>query len=81
MGHLRASQRKIQQGNRLLPIEIKSGKTVSDDFLKGLRYWSRISGTDARDMVLVYAGLMDQTRKDGRILSWRSFGKRLPIEI
>ena len=70
----------VDQGNRLLPIEIKSGKTVSDDFFKGLRYWSRVSGTDAKDMVLVYAGLMDQTRKDGRILSWRSFGKRLPIE-
>jgi len=71
----------VDQGNRLLPIEIKSGKTVSDDFFKGLRYWSRISGTDAKEMVLVYAGLMDQTRKDGKILSWRSFGKRLPIEI
>jgi hypothetical protein len=71
----------VDQGNRLLPIEIKSGKTVSDDFFKGLRYWSRISGIDAKDMVLVYAGLMDQTRKDGRIISWRSFGKRLPIEI
>lgn len=71
----------VDQGNRLLPIEIKSGKTVSDDFFKGLRYWSRISGSDAKDMVLVYAGLMDQTRKDGKILSWQSFGKRLPIEI
>jgi len=71
----------VDQGNRLLPIEIKSGKTVSDDFFKGLRYWSRISGTDAKHMVLVYAGLMDQTRKEGRILSWRSFGKRLPFEI
>lgn len=70
----------VDQGGRLIPIEIKSGKTVSDDFFKGLRYWSRISGADAGDMLLVYAGLMDQTRKDGRVLSWRSFGKSLPIE-
>jgi hypothetical protein len=71
----------VDQGNRLLPIEIKSGKTVSDDFFKGLRYWSRISGANAGDMLLVYAGLMDQTRKEGRVLSWRSFGKKLPMEL
>jgi len=71
----------VDQSHRLFPIEIKSGKTVSNDFFKGLRYWSRISGTDAKDMVLVYAGLMDQARKEGRVLSWRSFGKRLPTEI
>jgi uncharacterized protein len=71
----------VDQGERLLPIEIKSGKTVSEDFFKGLRFWSRISGTEGKDMVLVYAGLMDQKRKEGNVLSWRSFGKALPMEI
>ncbi|MBN1829582.1 MAG: DUF4143 domain-containing protein, partial [Deltaproteobacteria bacterium] len=71
----------VDQGERLLPIEIKSGKTVSDDFFKGLRFWSRISGTEAKDAILVYAGLMDQKRKDGQVLSWRSFGKAFPMAI
>jgi len=69
------------QGDRLLALEIKSGKTVSEDFFKGLRFWSRISGADTREMVLVYAGLMDQARTYGTVLSWRSFGKKLPLEI
>jgi len=46
-----------------------------------LRFWSRISKADARKMVLVYAGLMDQKRKEGTVFSWRSFGKTLPLEI
>jgi len=71
----------VDQGDRLLALEVKSGKTVSEDFFKGLRFWRRISGTDARKMVLVYAGLMDQRRKEGTVLSWRSFGKALPLEI
>jgi len=71
----------VDHGDRLMALEIKSGKTVSEDFFKGLRFWSRISGAESKEMVLVYAGLMDQTRKDGRALSWRSFGKTLPMEI
>jgi uncharacterized protein len=71
----------VDQGEHLLALEIKSGKTISEDFFKGLRFWSRISGADARKMVLVYAGLMDQKRKEGTVLSWRSFGKALPLEI
>jgi uncharacterized protein len=71
----------VDQGERLLPIEIKSGKTVSEDFFKGLRFWCRISGTEARDTVLVYAGVVDQKRKEGQVLSWRSFGKALPMVI
>ena len=71
----------VDQGDLLIPLEIKSGKTVSQDFFKGLRFWSRISGADSKQMYLVYAGLMDQTRKDGNVLSWKSFGDTLPREI
>jgi predicted AAA+ superfamily ATPase len=71
----------VDQGDLLISLEIKSGKTVSEDFFKGLRFWSRISGADAKQMHVVYAGLMDQTRKDGDVLSWRSFGNTLPMEI
>ncbi|MFO7599006.1 MAG: DUF4143 domain-containing protein [Candidatus Desulfacyla sp.] len=71
----------VDQGDLLIPIEIKSGKTVSGDFFKGLRFWEKISGADPRRMHLVYAGLMDQTRRDGNVLSWKSFANTLPMEI
>jgi len=71
----------IDQGDRLIPFEIKSGKTVSPDFFKGLRFWSKISKTDASKMYVVYAGSMDQIRNQGNVLSWRSFGNTIPPKI
>ncbi|MCF8120389.1 MAG: AAA family ATPase, partial [Deltaproteobacteria bacterium] len=57
------------------PVEVKSGKTISPDFFKGLRFWSKISGAEGRHMVLVYAGEMEQNRTEGRVLSWKSLGR------
>ncbi len=33
----------IDQGMTLIPVEIKSGETVTRDFFKGLNYWYKIS--------------------------------------
>ncbi len=71
----------VDQGDRLIPIEIKSGKTVTEDFFKGLRFWSRISEMDGKEMFLVYAGLMDQQRQDGKVLSWKTFGNSIALEM
>lgn len=69
------------RGGLFVPLEIKSGKTVSEDFFRGLRFWAKIAGAHPRQMYLVYAGLEDQARKDGNVLSWRSFANTLPMEI
>ena len=71
----------IDQGNFLLPLEIKSGKTVSKDFFKGLNYWSKLSKTPGNKMYVVYAGSMDQSRNEGNVLGWKTFGKSIPIKI
>jgi len=71
----------IDQGDNLMPIEIKSGKTVSKDFFKGLRYWSKISKIAGSQSIVVYAGLMDQTRNEGNVLGWKSFGNQIPRRI
>jgi predicted AAA+ superfamily ATPase len=71
----------IEQGERLLALEIKSGQTVTTDSLKGLRYWSKISNAKGPDAYLVYGGDMDQTRKDGMVTGWKSFAKKMPFEI
>ncbi len=70
----------VDQGDTLLPIEVKSGKTISQDFFKGLRFWAKISGTVGNPMYVVYAGSTDQDRKEGQVICWKSFG-RLPIDI
>jgi predicted AAA+ superfamily ATPase len=71
----------IDQGDTLIPLEIKSGKTVSSDFFKGLTYWSKISGKYAGRMYIVYAGSMDQPREKGQVLSWTTFGQTMPTTI
>lgn len=46
----------LERGQRIIPVEIKSGKTVVEDSLRGLRYYSRINPKAAQNGVLVYAG-------------------------
>jgi predicted AAA+ superfamily ATPase len=45
----------IEVGNSLIPIEIKSGQTITNEYFKGLKYWHKISGEDTQGYV-VYAG-------------------------
>ncbi|MBM4354152.1 MAG: DUF4143 domain-containing protein, partial [Deltaproteobacteria bacterium] len=59
-------------GNRLVPIEIKSGATVSADFFKGLAFWAQTAGASPADGWVVYAGDEDQDRAAGHVLGWRS---------
>lgn len=53
----------IEEGETQLPVEIKSGKTISGDFFKGIRYWNKLSGTSGG--YLIYDGEMSQKRSDG----------------
>jgi len=34
----------IDKFDELIPIEIKSGKTISNDYFKGLKYWNNLTG-------------------------------------
>ncbi len=71
----------IEQGNSLIPLEIKSGETISKDFFKGLRYWSKISGTSPSEAYLIYGGDLSQKRSDGVVEGWKSFTEKLPLTI
>jgi predicted AAA+ superfamily ATPase len=62
--------------NRLLPVEIKSGMTVSDDYFKGLRYFNKLSG--GSDGYVVYGGTDPQYRTEATVLGWKEMGKVLP---
>ncbi len=67
----------FESADKLIPIEIKSGKTINQDFLKGVNYWKRIS--DSQEEFVVYAGEKSQKRSDGTsILSWRQSTEVLP---
>ena len=60
----------IDNGNKLLPIEIKSGKTFNSEFFKNIDYWCNLSGSDKS--ILLYAGDHNQKRSNGKeILNWK----------
>ncbi|MBX7181945.1 MAG: ATP-binding protein [Bacteroidia bacterium] len=61
----------VDNGTDILPIEIKSGMTVRNEYFKNMNYWMKLSGT-GKGMIL-YAGEQNQVRSDGKeILNWRN---------
>lgn len=65
----------IDQGERLAPVEVKSGKTVAADFFAALRKWSALAGAAAGPATLVYAGSEGQRRTDVTVLPWHAVGE------
>ena len=59
------------QGLALLPIEIKSGQTVSTNFFSGLRKWLTWAGAEAGKPYLVYGGDERQERGEAEVVPWR----------
>ena len=61
----------IDRNDHLIPVEIKAGQTISKEFFKNLKYWQNLSG--AKEAYVLYAGLTEQHRSDGRhVLPWRT---------
>lgn len=61
----------IEQGEKLIPIEIKSGQTFNADFLTGINKWLKIAGNTALTPQLVYGGGENMTRNGVEIISWK----------
>lgn len=64
----------IEQGQTLAAVEIKSGKTISEDFFKNLSLFSKRMDLTGNSHTLkphlVYGGDASQDRSNVRVLSW-----------
>src|SRR3989339_744434 len=65
----------IKHGEKLTPLEIKSGKTVVADYFNGLNYWNKLNNSDPKNSQVLYGGDQNQQRKQGNISSWRDLMK------
>ncbi|OGB84311.1 hypothetical protein A3F66_01950 [candidate division TM6 bacterium RIFCSPHIGHO2_12_FULL_32_22] len=65
----------IDEGTSLLPIEIKFGKTIRDEFFSQLNYWNQLTGSNPKDGYLVYGGSEHQKRSVGNVISWKDVDK------
>jgi predicted AAA+ superfamily ATPase len=60
----------IDDAGKLLPIEIKSGKTITQDFFKNIEYWNNLSSQ--KEAMILYGGITSQQRSNGiRVMHWR----------
>jgi uncharacterized protein len=60
----------IESGGRVMPVEIKSGKTVARDYFSGLEKWMALAGDMAIDPTLVYGGKENYNQRGIRVLGW-----------
>jgi len=61
----------IKDASRLIPIEVKSGRTINDGYFKGLKYWRKISKSEELGIVL-FGGDTGQLRETIKVVSWRN---------
>ena len=64
----------IGQGSTLLPVEIKSSRTFSAHFLKGLARFADLAGVRARDGVVVFDGEDRGTVRGVRLIGFDEIG-------
>ena len=53
----------IDNGPTIIPIEIKSGQTVTNDYFKGILYWNKLTQNEGG--FVVYGGKITQKRSSG----------------
>jgi len=61
----------VDQGLTLVPVEIKSGQTITADYFTGLRKWLAWATVEAGHPYLIYGGDESQERTDGEVVPWR----------
>lgn len=64
-----------EQGKLLMPIEIKSGQTVTQDYFISLRRWLSIAGKESVLPRLVYSGDEGQIRRGIEVLPWQELAR------
>ena len=69
----------IERGGKLHAIEMKAGKTISNDYFDGLTYWNNMALSDAGTSYLIYAGDESQKRTIAQVLKWEDITKIMEI--
>ncbi|MGD9707319.1 MAG: ATP-binding protein [Candidatus Delongbacteria bacterium] len=46
----------IEDGQKLIPVEIKSAETFNMEFIKGLNFWTKLTGDEHAEKFVIYGG-------------------------
>lgn len=61
----------IKHGHQLIPVEIKSAQTFDKSFLKGIKYFKKLTKDRVKRSYLVYSGNIKQSISDIQLLNYR----------
>jgi hypothetical protein len=67
----------IEQDTKLMPVEIKSGRTLTHESFAGLEKWSTLAGMKVDAPALIYGGDESYTQKGIKVVGWKDCGKLL----
>lgn len=67
----------VEQGINLMPIEIKSGRTLTHESFAGLEKWRALAGKKAVVPALIYGGDESYTQKGIKVVGWKECGQLL----
>lgn len=60
----------VETGTELVPLEIKSARTVAPDFFDNLLYWRKLSGDERGPSALAYGGDRGFRRSGACVYPW-----------
>ena len=67
----------LVNGERIVPIEIKSGKTISNSYFDNLKYWRQLANIPDDAGYVVYGGEQSMQTTLGAFVSWRQLDRIL----
>ena len=70
----------VQNGNELVPIEIKSSQTWHSSFLKGIDYFKKLLGDRVLNGTVIYGGDDNRTTENYRLRSYRKLKEKQDID-
>ncbi len=71
----------IEKGETLIPMEFKSGQTLTSDFFKPLEDWLALAGESAGRAYLVYGGDQRQSRTIAEAVPWQRISELTQVAM
>ena len=65
----------LVDGEKIVPIEIKSGKTISNSYFDNLEYWHQLATAPKEQGYVVYGGDKSLQTSAGSFVSWRELNR------
>jgi predicted AAA+ superfamily ATPase len=69
----------LERGDKVLPVEVKAGKTVVPDYFRGLDFWGTMTGRKEEGWI-VYGGEEPRIKGRWRVVPWKGLGESLNPE-